>query len=135
MRRRVSAGTKPTASAGSRHKLPARQFAMTSAKNEWFSLYKTSRWVHPRYGVRIQCLKRDLYRCTMCLRTEASSRLVAHHVTPHKGDVKLFFSLENLRTLCQPCHDTVATVRERIGYSRELDRDGYPVDKNHPFCR
>jgi len=98
-------------------------------------LYKTSRWTHRTRGLRARCLKRDEYRCALCLRTEASHRLVAHHRVPHRGNEELFFDLNNLQTLCQPCHDSITTSRERRGYSLELDENGLPTDERHPFCR
>lgn len=39
-------------------------------------------------------------RCVMC---GAPSRVV-DHITPHKGDRKLFWSRSNWQPLCTPCH-------------------------------
>ncbi|MDD4570646.1 MAG: HNH endonuclease signature motif containing protein [Tepidanaerobacteraceae bacterium] len=30
---------------------------------------------------------------------------VVDHIKPHKGDVKLFFDINNLQSLCKTCHD------------------------------
>jgi 5-methylcytosine-specific restriction enzyme A len=99
------------------------------------ALYKTSRWCHPRRGLRVQALVRDAYRCQSCGRTEHSSRLHAHHVVPHKGDPALFFDLSNITTLCEDCHNIEARQVETIGYSLALGSDGLPLDPMHPFNR
>jgi 5-methylcytosine-specific restriction endonuclease McrA len=98
-------------------------------------LHSRSRWCHPTRGLRVQALKRDMYTCQSCGRTEASHRLHAHHIVPHKGDPVLFFDINNIRTLCEDCHSTEAHQIEAFGYSLELDRDGLPIDPRHPFNR
>lgn len=41
-------------------------------------------------------------RCTMC---GAPSRVV-DHVTPHRGDRRLFWQRSNWQALCTPCHSS-----------------------------
>ena len=64
--------------------------------------YKTKEWV----ALRIATFIRDNFTCQMCGRIEGNtSKLVADHDRPHRGDRRLFFDPDNLKTLCQsPCH-------------------------------
>jgi 5-methylcytosine-specific restriction protein A len=43
---------------------------------------------------------------------------VVDHVTPHRGDVRLFWDRENWQSLSKPCHDR-KTAREDGGFGRE----------------
>ena len=79
------------------------------------SWYHLARWKHPERGLRIQVLTRDLFTCQWpgCGRLEAdTSRLVADHKVPHRGDPTLFWSEANLWTLCKPCHDRLKQAAE-----------------------
>ncbi|MBN9035473.1 MAG: HNH endonuclease [Rhizobiales bacterium] len=76
----------------------------------WRAWYKTARWQALRWRV----LVRDLFTCRMCKRIEAdTSRLVADHVAPHRGDERLFWDETNLQCLCKDCHDRVKQADER----------------------
>ena len=57
---------------------------------------------------------------------------VVDHITPHKGDLKLFWSRSNWQPLCKPHHDGAKQQAERRGYSPEVGADGWPVDVRHP---
>jgi hypothetical protein len=37
-----------------------------------------------------------------------------------------------LDSLCKPCHDGIEQSIERLGYSREIDVNGRPLDPRHP---
>lgn len=64
-------------------------------------LYGTARWKRLRKDV----LLRDMFTCRMCGRLEHdTSKLVADHKRPHRGDERLFWDERNLWTLCAPCH-------------------------------
>lgn len=39
--------------------------------------------------------------CTMC----SAPASIVDHVTPHRGDRKLFWNRTNWQPLCKPCHD------------------------------
>ena len=85
------------------------------AAHQWRSWYKTARWQRLRWSV----LVRDLFTCAMCRRVEAdTSRLVADHKTPHRGDEALFWAEGNLQCLCKACHDSLKQRIER-GAGRE----------------
>ena len=91
-------------------------------------LYKTKAWQQLRQA----CLVRDDFTCRFCRKTDwNSSRLVADHIVPHRGDEALFFDLNNLQCLCCDCHDGAKQSEERIGYSTQIGEDGWPVDPMH----
>jgi 5-methylcytosine-specific restriction endonuclease McrA len=81
---------------------------------------------------RAECLERDGYACIVCGATE---ELEADHILPLAEYPELAFDVENLRTLCRPCHinrdETTASTLERAAwinprYLTEL-RDVIPV--------
>src|SRR5262245_34375067 len=71
----------------------------------WRKWYHLARWRHPVYGLRTRALARD----PICRECRADGRVVAStevdHVTPHHGDPRLFWNLENLQGLCTTCHN------------------------------
>ena len=70
----------------------------------WRDWYNTTRWRR----LRLRIFERDGYTCQWpgCGHVEGdTSKLVADHRRPHRGDEKLFWDEENLETLCaSPCH-------------------------------
>jgi 5-methylcytosine-specific restriction protein A len=83
----------------------------------WHQWYKSARW----RALRITVFIRDLYTCQWpgCGFTSAdTSRLVADHCEPHRGDERLFWLLANLQTLCKPCHDSRKQRAERAALMR-----------------
>ena len=91
-------------------------------------LYKTAEWDRTR--------KRKLHDnpcCERCMKQGyVEPAKVVHHSIAHKGDLVLFLDLDNLESLCKPHHDGEAQSEEKIGYSRAVDRDGWPIDPRHP---
>ena len=78
--------------------------------NPWRAWYNTARWQRLRWSV----LRRDLFMCQMCIRAEPdTSKLVADHKAPHRGDEALFWDASNIQCLCKPCHDRVKQREER----------------------
>jgi 5-methylcytosine-specific restriction protein A len=61
-------------------------------------LYSTYRWQR----LRAIAKRRDGYCCTACGR---SGKLDVDHIEPINQRPDLAFALENLRTLCRPCHN------------------------------
>lgn len=98
-------------------------------------LYGSMQWRH----IRLAVLDRDEFLCQQCLRmgreTLLSISSPVHHKTPHKGDRKLFFDMENLESVCKCCHDTIMQMAEKHGYSQACDVNGHPTDPNHPWNR
>jgi 5-methylcytosine-specific restriction endonuclease McrA len=75
-----------------------------AALGPWHKWYKTARWQR----LRQQVFLRDHFTCQMpgCGRLEGNtSRLVADHKQPHRGDERLFWNEANVQTLCKRCHD------------------------------
>lgn len=66
-------------------------------KRPWRALYNTKRWK----DLRLLILRRDPI-CTKCNRNPST---VADHIHDHKGDLQLFYDVNNLHGLCKPCHD------------------------------
>ena len=80
----------------------------------WRKWYDTARWKRLRWSV----LLRDLFICQMCKRTEAdTSKLVADHKVPHRGDPALFWDAEQVQCLCKSCHDSRKQAEERKGFT------------------
>jgi 5-methylcytosine-specific restriction endonuclease McrA len=80
----------------------------------WRKWYGTARW----RALRMVVFVRDGFTCQWpgCGRIEANtSKLVADHRTPHRGDEALFWDEDNLQTLCKPCHDKHKQRAERSG--------------------
>ncbi|WP_336801465.1 HNH endonuclease [Kaistia sp. MMO-174] len=70
----------------------------------WRGWYNTAPWRR----LRMDVFTRDLFTCQMpgCGRIEGdTSKLACDHITPHRGDPRLFWDPSNLQTLCKPCHD------------------------------
>lgn len=81
---------------------PAGVERQRNAFNPLRALYRTARWARLRWAT----LTRDMFTCQMCGRLVGdTSKLVADHRRPHRGDLALFWDPENLWTLCaSPCH-------------------------------
>lgn len=76
----------------------------------WRRWYDTARWKRLRWSV----LLRDLFTCQMCGRIEGdTSKLVADHKVPHRGDEALFWDAANLICLCAHCHSSAKQIEER----------------------
>jgi 5-methylcytosine-specific restriction enzyme A len=72
-------------------------------RQAWRSWYSLKRWKE----LRLDVFERDLFTCQWpgCGRVVAdTSKLVADHRTPHRGDPVLFWDDRNLWTLCEACH-------------------------------
>lgn len=82
------------------------------ALDPWRGWYNLARW----RALRLRVFTRDLFTCQWqdCGRIEGdTSRLVADHREPHKGDPRLFWDEENVQTLCKTCHDKAKQTEER----------------------
>lgn len=80
----------------------------------WRAWYKTARWQKLRWEV----LTRDRFTCQWagCGRIVVdSSKLVADHREPHRGDEALFWDRDNLWALCEACHSGAKQAEERRG--------------------
>src|SRR5262245_60026419 len=88
--------------------------------------YKSTAWARIR---ELQLLAHPL--CERCLaKRKAMAASVVHHKEPHRGNVVRFFN-GPFESLCKRCHDSDAQSEERIGYSKQIGADGWPVDNKH----
>lgn len=71
---------------------------------------------------RTSCLQRDDYTCQEC---GARDDLEVHHWDPYRFCFDN--SLENLVTLCAPCHREMHEKYKREGWTQERERDFYEV--------
>lgn len=77
----------------------------------WIKWYKTANWQR----LRLWQLKREPL-CRFCKRngilTEANT---VDHITPHRGNMDLFYDKGNLQSLCAACHSSVKQRLEKSG--------------------
>jgi 5-methylcytosine-specific restriction enzyme A len=75
--------------------------ARRPAYHGWYHLV---RWHHPVWGLRTKALRRSPF-CVECRRDDRHEAAVdVDHVVPHRGDPRLFWSLDNLAGLCRRHH-------------------------------
>ena len=70
--------------------------------------------------------------CVFCQedgKTEPAT--VVDHITPHRGDTKLFYDPANLQSLCKWHHDS---VKARAEETTETGVDGVPTDPSHHWA-
>jgi 5-methylcytosine-specific restriction protein A len=102
---------------------------------QYRKLYSSRQW----RMLRERALLRDSYRCQhqgcgIYLRKGRSgdNAAVVHHIKPHKGDLALFFDLDNLQSVCKRHHDSDLQSIEARGYDTTIGPDGWPIDPQHP---
>lgn len=94
----------------------------------WRKWYSTRRWFRKRAAQ----LKAHPF-CKLCeVMGKTRIATVADHVEPHGGDPLKFWHGE-LQSLCADCHDRAKQREEVEGFSRDIGRDGWPIDPRHPF--
>lgn len=69
-----------------------------------FKLYESPQW--REYRVIFLNVNPKCYAC-------GQKATVVDHVTPHKGDFKLFWKVDNYAPLCKSHHDTVTNLFDR----------------------
>ena len=101
---------------------------------EYRKLYQTKQW----RILREQALLRDLFMCqhkgckSSLKRGRSGPRsAVGHHLKPHKGDLELFFDLNNLASVCWACHSGDIQSIESRGFDTAIGDDGWPIDPDH----
>ena len=52
------------------------------------------------------------------------------HITPHRGNPKLFWGRSNLQAMCRSCHSQ-KTAREVLCKGPGADEHGMPLDPDH----
>ncbi len=89
-----------------------KDYARRKPKVGW---YNTVRWKRLR---KYQLIREPL--CRECLKQKppiVMQAYVADHIKPHKGDYDLFYDIENLQSLCTPCHNS-KTAKQDGGFGR-----------------
>ena len=90
----------------------------------YHNLYYTSRWKALRLN--------QLSKAPLCCYCEKQGLIVAatiaDHIKPHKGAHNLFFSPDNLQSLCKFCHDSHKQRLEKSGLVIGSDISGFPID-------
>ena len=87
-------------------------------------------YVSPEWkALRLQCLKRDRYRCRKCGRLVAGKgQSRVDHVLPRKTHPELSLVLGNLQTLCAACDNRKHSEKGRGGVEKvPIGVDGFPI--------
>jgi 5-methylcytosine-specific restriction enzyme A len=98
----------------------------------YHALYESRRWRALRAAL--------LTVSPLCERCQARGQttpaLIAHHRTPHRGDLALFLcGVEGLEAMCVPCHNSLGQQEDKRGYTNEIADDGWPIHPNQPANR
>ncbi len=109
---------------------------MASGGGDHVKLYRTKAW----QALRLAAFKRDGYRCKRCSvdlvkGNKHPNSAVGDHIEPHKGDLDLFYDLDNVQSLCKACHDRHKQREDVRGYGTTIGSDGWPIDPRHPANR
>ena len=108
-----------------------RHDAVRRSRHSWRRWYKLDAWQRLRRTVLIATPL-----CARCERIGATvPATVVNHITPHRGDWRLFTSLENLEAVCEPCHNATIQAEEARGFATTPGSDGWPRDPDHPANR
>lgn len=80
----------------------------------WRAWYKTARWEQ----LRQQVFVRDMFVCQrsghMCIgQGNAPNAPIANHKTPHRGDERLFWDINNIETVTKAVHDSLIQREEQ----------------------
>lgn len=92
------------------------------ANREYTHLYKTARWQR----IRRAKLAQDPL-CEWCLESETvTAASEVHHVTPHRGDMALFYAGPFVST-CKPCHSRRGQLEDHGKTVVRYGPDGWPL--------
>jgi hypothetical protein len=73
--------------------------------------------------------------CVMCEKENCiEAAEVCDHIEPHHGDM-VKFRTGALQSLCKRHHDSSKKRIENKGYVNDIDINGEPKDRNHPWWR
>lgn len=101
-----------------------RRGAAAALYRQW---YKTREWA----AARVAQFKRQPFCERHLARGQRVPATVVNHRVPHKGNWALFIDPANHESTCKPCHDSSIQSEEKLGYSKAVDADGWPVDPRH----
>lgn len=88
------------------------------------------------YGYRWQQARLGwLRKNPLCIRCEKKginvAATVVDHITPHRGDMELFWARTNWQSLCTNCHSSYKQRLEKTGREAGCDVSGRPLDPRH----
>jgi 5-methylcytosine-specific restriction protein A len=114
-----------------RERLRALRDKLMLKRSDYSHLYKDRRW----RWLRLERLSSEPL-CRMCaIRNRVVAAEHVDHIKPHKGNEVLFYDYDNTQSLCGSCHNSAKQGIERRGYDKEIGKDGWPTDPNHPANR
>ena len=88
-------------------------------------LYKTKRW--QRFRAAHLAGEPLCVMCAKAGRLEAAT--VVDHITPHRGDLDLFWQHGNHQSLCAPCHSSTKQREDWLdAQANQVTLDGYRID-------
>ena len=101
------------------------------SRSLYHHLYNTAAWKRARAA---QLSAHPLCRMHLEL-GQTVPATVADHIRPHRGDLGLFLSSDNLQSLCKACHDSHKQAQEHNadGVLRGAGLDGRPLDLAHAW--
>lgn len=95
--------------------------------SQFSHLYQNHRW----RKLRAAQLEREPL-CRYCKRQgKVTVATVCDHVTPHRGDLAIFWQPGNYQSLCALHHNAAKQREENIGMQIGGDTDGNPIDPKH----
>lgn len=104
----------------------------SDAANAYCTLYGTKHWkTLRRHGTNTNANTAAAVR--ICKWVGITRSAVVHHLKPHKGDLGLFFDLDNLQSVCWTCHSGDIQLTEELGYDSTIGADGWPTYPKHPY--
>lgn len=98
---------------------------------DWRRLYKSARWQKLR---KAQLAKAPLCECPHHKGKDATAvATVVDHITPHRGNTRLFYDPANLQSMAKECHDRFKQSQERggAGFLAGCDESGVPLSEDH----
>ncbi len=81
------------------------RYGRNKESRPWVGWYSLPKWIKLR--------DRKLQEQPICEECKKRLSVEVDHITPHRGDEKLFFDYSNLQTLCKSCHSK-KTSKEQI---------------------
>ena len=104
---------------------------------------KDTRAMRKHYPWVFEALERDNYKCVDC---KTGKGLIVHHEDESRASGKLNNSLDNLATLCRPCHarrhgftndrqDVIEMRAMGMTYQAIGDKLGISRQRVHQLCR
>lgn len=94
-------------------------------------LYNTKRWQQLR---KAQLNAHPMCQCPHCQEKMLEADTV-DHITPHRGDKRLFFDRHNLQSMHHDCHDKYKQSHEKggAGFMAGCDDMGRPLSLDHSW--